>query len=170
MFIIHIGNEIMEQSDNGKYNSVEVAKYIIAYWNEKGSNINMTKTQKLLYIAYGIWYAVKDERLVDEHPQVWPFGPVFPITREKLLNRDFATISFNDVVDEELKNDIEIASLMKIIYKSQFGSWAANKLSAWSHQDGSPWEEKTSLPGFAWGEIMDDNRIKLYFKEVVLKK
>ena len=36
------------------YDSVEVAMYICAYWNENGSEINMTKLQKLLYIAYGI--------------------------------------------------------------------------------------------------------------------
>ena len=42
-----------------KYNSVEVAKFIVATANNKHLSINMTKVQKLLYIAYGIFLAVK---------------------------------------------------------------------------------------------------------------
>jgi uncharacterized phage-associated protein len=33
--------------------------------------MNMTKIQKLTYIAYGTYLTIKDERLTDEHPQAW---------------------------------------------------------------------------------------------------
>ena len=153
----------MEQSDNGKYNSVEVAKYIVAYWNERGSYINMTKTQKLLYIAYGTWLAFKNKRLVDEYPRAWPFGPVFPKTREALLNMDFNNISFKNVVDEELKNDIEVESVIKEIHQSQFGHLTAKHLTAWSHQDGSAWATTTALPNFIWGQYISDEITKKWF-------
>ena len=70
--------------DTYKYKSTIVATYIAALANEKRVSVNMTKIQKLLYIAYGIYLAVKDSRLTNEHPQAWPYGPVFPTTRNKL--------------------------------------------------------------------------------------
>ena len=157
----------MEQ-DNGKYNSVEVAKYIAAYWNEKGADINMTKIQKILYIAYGTWLAIKDERLVDEHPQAWPYGPVFPSTRNALLKMDFNAICWDDIKEENLKNDIELKILIDSIFNSQFGEWTANELSAWSHKEGSPWEYTSSVSGAKWGNVIDDNRIKSFFRNKVI--
>ena len=79
-----------------KYNSVEVAKFIVATANNKHLSINMTKVQKLLYIAYGIFLAVKGYRLTNEHPQAWPYGPVFPTTRNKLLKIDLYSIATSD--------------------------------------------------------------------------
>ena len=159
-----------ENSDNGKYDSVEVAKYIAAYWNDKGESVNITKIQKLLYIAYGTWLAIKNERLCNEQPQAWPYGPVFPTTRNRLLKLNIDNIGFNDVADEKLKDDEEIKKLFDMIYKSSFGAWAANQLSAWSHQKGSPWEHTTSQLNFCWGNRMDDDRIKKYFKKEVLSE
>ena len=154
--------------DKGKYNSVEVAKYIVAYWNSKGIDINMTKLQKLIYIAYGTWLAIKNERLTNEHPQAWPFGPVFPTTRNYFLKINFDSIIFNNVSDE-LKKDNELENIINAIFNSQFGSWASNKLSAWSHIDGSPWAETNAKVDFKWGNQIDDDSIKKYFSEVVIK-
>ena len=156
-----------ENTDNGKYNSVEVAKYIVAYWNDKGAEINMTKLQKLLYIAYGSWLAVKNERLTDEHPQAWPYGPVFPTTRNYFLKINFDNITFDNVPDE-LKKDNELENIISEIYNSQFGSWLSNKLSAWSHLKGSPWDKANNKKGFKWGDRIEDKDIKKYFREVVL--
>ncbi|MCL2039094.1 MAG: DUF4065 domain-containing protein [Bacteroidetes bacterium] len=155
----------MEQSNKGKYNSVEVAKYIAAYWNENGAEINMTKLQKLLYIAYGTWLAVKNERLVDEHPQAWPYGPVFPTTRNKLSNIDLKKINTNDNEFQIIKNDLSVNKLLSIIFNT-FGDWNASKLSEWSHKNGSPWYYTTQMPDFKWGDQIDDITIQEYFSDV----
>lgn len=76
-------------NDTYKYDSVTVANYIIAFANENKFFINMTKLQKLLYIAYGVYLSVKNERLTNEHPQAWPYGPVFPTTRNRLIKKRF---------------------------------------------------------------------------------
>lgn len=44
----------------------------------------MTKIHKLLYISYGIFLARENKRLTNEHPQAWPFGPVFPRVHNKV--------------------------------------------------------------------------------------
>ena len=41
-------------------------------------SLNSSQIQTILYNAYGVWLATKGERLFEEHPQVWQYGPVFP--------------------------------------------------------------------------------------------
>ena len=154
----------MDMSDTGgKYNSVEIARYIIAIANSKAIPINMTKVQKLLYIAYGVYLAVMEERLLNEHPQAWPYGPVFPTTRNKLLKCNFYNINLKDGEFDKLRNDDTLNSLLKSVF-STFGFWTASQLSEWSHQDGSPWEVTTNQEDFSWGQVISDDDIKGYFK------
>ena len=70
-------------SDTYKYDSVTVANYIIAFANQNKFFINMTKLQKLLYIAYGVYLYVKNERLTNEHPQAFQKFPFLMKTLKK---------------------------------------------------------------------------------------
>jgi uncharacterized phage-associated protein len=149
------------------YRSTLLAKYIAAYFNEKAVDINMTKIQKLTYIAYGVYLAVMEERLVDEHPQAWPFGPVFPTTRNKLSKLRLYDISLEDDDLSEISKDEGVRRLVDLIFTA-FGKWSARMLSEWSHKDGSPWEITVSKEGFKWGDTIDDEDIRLYFKRIVV--
>ena len=149
-----------------KYNSVEVAKFIVATANNKHLSINMTKVQKLLYIAYGIFLAVKGYRLTNEHPQAWPYGPVFPTTRNKLLKIDLYSIATSDSDLSDIKDDVEIKSLIELVFRS-FGGWSAAQLTDWSHGEGTPWQKSVSTEGFSWGRQIPDEYIKSYFASII---
>lgn len=149
-----------------KYNSVILARYIIAIANDRHVPINMTKMQKLLYIAYGWYLAVKKQRLTDEHPQAWPYGPVFPVTREQLLNADLYAINRSAEEFASLNSDTILQQLMEAVFRT-FGSWTASQLTAWSHGDGSPWEKTTELSGFKWGYRIPDEYIASYFNMLI---
>lgn len=69
----------MEQE--GKYSSVDMAKMIVAYANDRHYFVNMTKVQKLLYIVYGVYLSVNGERFTDEHPKAWPYGKYLQVKR-----------------------------------------------------------------------------------------
>jgi uncharacterized phage-associated protein len=152
-----------------QYQSTILAKYIAAYLNEKYIDINMTKIQKFTYIAYGTYLAVTDKRLIDEHPQAWPYGPVFPTTRNKLLKTDLNSICLNDVCLQEIHKDKEVNSLIELIFNT-FGKWSAVELSEWSHKEGSPWEKTVSTVGFQWGDRIEDEYIKSYFGKIITPK
>lgn len=152
-----------------KYDSVTVACYIAASANNKQLGINMTKLQKLLYIAYGTCLAVSDERLTNEHPQAWPYGPVFPTTRNKLLKKDLSRIDFNIPVLSQIKEDMEMKTLVTLVLDS-FGDKNATTLSVWSHQPGSPWDRTVNQEGFTWGARIPDNYIKEYFSTIIVQK
>lgn len=149
-----------------EYNSVLFAKYIIAMANERGVPINMTKTQKLLYVAYGTCLAVKGTRLLDEHPQAWPYGPVFPTTRNKLLKQNFYDIRISNPEFDSIREDKEANSLINLVFRG-FGDWTAGQLSEWSHSDGSPWERTVDSEDFSWGNRMSDEDIKSYFSMIL---
>lgn len=150
------------------YTSVEIARYIIAFANNDGKPINMTKLQKLLYITYGIYLAVNGNRLFDEHPQAWPYGPVFPTTRNRLLKTDFYGIEISADEFKVLRSDQSINDLIGLVFRS-FGDWTASQLTEWSHRNGSPWERTMELEGFRWGDRIPDNFIEPYFKMIIGK-
>lgn len=140
----------MEQG--GKYNSVDMAKMIVAYANENHYFINMTKVQKLLYIVYGVYLSIiNDEKFTDEHPQSWPYGLVFPTTRNKLLRLDFKSItSYCDDL-RHFRKDEDLSQLLEAVFHT-FGSWTASQLTSWSHGEGTPWEKVVTMKVFKWGQ------------------
>lgn len=141
-----------EEFESLGLDSVDVAQKIryIAQ-TEFGLLLNMTQTQKLLYIAYGIEMARADMRLTDEHPQAWPFGPVFPRVHSKV---DFSTTPPNPTGISE-----EIIGLLSDVVKA-FGRTSAAKLSEWSHSKDSPWDK---TPKDKWGHPLSDCDIREYF-------
>ena len=52
------------KKDNKPYNSVTAAKYLLALAISKRKILNVTKTQKLLYIAYGYFLSKKNRVLL----------------------------------------------------------------------------------------------------------
>lgn len=144
------------------WNSVVIAKYIVALANDRRISINITKVQKLLYIAYGVYLAVKSQRLTDEHPQAWPYGPVFPTTKNKLSKLNIDEISLADETLDLIKQDNEINSMLDLVLNT-YGRWTAKDLTIWSHQEGSPWEKTVGSNNFKWGDRISDEVIKKYF-------
>lgn len=149
------------------YNSVEFAKYMIMKANERSIDMNMTKTQKLLYIAYGAGLVIENERLLNEHPQAWPYGPVFPTTRNKLLRLDFGAMKLDDATFEKFSTDERANRIIDFVFLG-FKLWTASQLTAWSHEEGSPWDKTTHTEGFKWGDQIPDTFIQDYFKGIIV--
>lgn len=145
------------------YDSVVVAKFLRATATSQNIILNVTKTQKLLYVIHGYSLAEKGESIIKEKPQAWPYGPVFPRARNKvnyervydLLDTEFA----------EIRQDAYAVELIQFVLNSYKG-WSASELSEWSHLPGSPWDRvvqsKTS-----WGDPIPDEYVEEYFKEIL---
>lgn len=158
----------MNIPDTYKFNSVDVAKYIAGKANEKKIFLNITKIQKLLYIAYGTYLRVYERRLTNEHPQAWPYGPVFPTTRNKMVSMALESIRAT-ASPLELQNDSKLNKVIDFTLE-HFGIWNAGQLTEWSHRDGSPWYYATRTPGFKWGDQIPDELIYNYFHSIITIK
>lgn len=155
-----------EFDDSYRYRSVDVAMYIVAWANTHRITINLTKTQKLLYVAYGANLVLGGDRLCDEHAQAWPYGPVFPRTREKLLHMDLQSITTEHKELAALKDDSYLASLIEFVFDG-FGNYTAEQLVLWSHRPNSAWDMATHLPNFKWGNEIPDSYIQTYFESII---
>lgn len=145
-----------------RYDSVTVAQLLRAEAYKVNLNLNITQVQKLLYILYG-YYLSKDIVIIDEQPKAWPYGPVFPRTRNKV---DFNSVIFPDdpSLSEVIKNSDLVTNVDKIIEK--FGRVSASKLSDWSHKKDSPWSKTVEQNGSNWNTVIDDEDIKEYFSTI----
>lgn len=65
-----------------EFSSSNVMAFVIRFCQSADAPIHVdkAKSQKLLYCCYGAVLAETNERLTDEHPEAWPYGPVFPRT------------------------------------------------------------------------------------------
>ena len=64
--------------------SVQLAKTLRHMAVIEGIALTQSQIQTILYIAYGVRLATKNERLTMEHPQMWQYGPVFPRAYNRL--------------------------------------------------------------------------------------
>lgn len=148
------------------YNSLEVASFIAQLCRKNGYYYNNTKIQKLLYCCYGSVLASRNERLCDEYPRAWQYGPVYPrvfnfISKGK-GNLEAYCPNFSD--DEELK-----IFLGKVI--DVFGKYTAVDLSKWTHKPGSPWDQVVNCidgKGKGMNNFIPDDLIAQYFREHVI--
>ena len=137
------------------YESIVVASYINHLCDKKAIDVNLTKIQKLLYIAYGICLTLHNERLTDEKPKLWPYGPVFPTAINKFKKDGYIDKNSLDI-DEKSKEILEYVV-------NKYGQYSARILSEWSHEYGSPWQQLVYI-GCSWNTEMPDDLIKGYFQ------
>ncbi len=147
------------------YNSILMADYLLSVALSKNKILNVTKVQKLLYIAYGYFLSKKDRSIIDESPRAWPYGPVFPRTQKKV---DYSNIKqLNDSSFEEIQKDEEVVSFINDLI-DRYSVFTAYDLSKWSHSEGGPWDLTVKMPNFKWNNPISDELIKEYFSKITL--
>lgn len=146
-----------------QYDSVIGAKLLLALAYEKGIVLNVTKVQKLLYIVYSYFLAKNDQQIFSESPKAWPYGPVFPRTRNKV---DFGIVykRDNEELDDIIQNSELIEKMQSVIEK--YSKFSSKELSDWSHVEGSPWDKTTKMENFNWGIHIPNEYIKEYFSNL----
>lgn len=148
-----------------EFDSKDVMAYILTKCEEENIFVNLTKLEKLLYCCYGAVLAKFGSRLTTEHPEAWPYGPVFPQTFVAFRDGLITAESDNGF---RIKCPPEWLALIDEVIKV-FGQYKASQLSAWSHKKGSPWFN-ASCGGIAMKVPLDDFEVMQYFKKNVLEE
>lgn len=146
--------------------SIKIARHIAYLCRESGYEYNATKIQKLLYVCYGVVLACIKQRLTEELPVIWPYGPVFPNAL-----KDFKKNSLNK--DKYEKKDSNLSCQVKDILSESvkfFGNFKTGQLSAWSHKEGSPWNIVVSEKNSKWNQPLPDDVLLSYFKDEVVER
>ena len=130
----------------------------------KNCVMNVTKLQKMAFACYGYYLANSTDRLFDEHPEAWKYGPVFPSLRAN-YNYIYQQALLS-LYDEEPKWADSLVKEVVGFVLYHVGNWTANSLVAWSHAKGSPWSVTTNNGDIEYiGMIIPDSIIKEYFSD-----
>ncbi len=136
-----------------EFRSSDVMAYILYKAQKDEHPLNKTQAQKVLYCCYGAVLAKFDQRLTDEHPKAWPYGPVFPRTIND-INKKRLTVGMAQEIEKQWSPELKELIDQTIC---TFSVYTATQLSNWSHLPGSPWSKADPLAS------LDDREIALYF-------
>ena len=121
--------------------------------------LTQSQIQSILYIAYGVRLAQKNERLTSEHPQMWQYGPVFPRAYNRLRK------DADDGTDEYYSLKTDHPNIFTYL-ENCFRRYAWTKaciLTAPHLSEGTPWSDtRTSNPD-RWGARIEDELIRDWF-------
>jgi uncharacterized phage-associated protein len=129
----------------------------------EGIELTQSQIQSILYIAYGVRLAQKNERLTAEHPQMWQYGPVFPRAYNR-LRKDAA-----DGTDEYYSLKTNHPNIYRYL-ENCFRRYAWTKaciLSSPHLSDGSPWYDTRKSNPDRWGVRIEDELIREWFLQRV---
>ena len=115
------------------YNAIDVAKYFVNL-NKEFTELQI---QKLVYYSY-VWYIVKfnDDKnnivnkLFDERPRAWKYGPVFISIYEqmKFCDKSLVCKAYLKANDVNTKFDDKAEMILSLVYEF-YGKYSGNRLS-----------------------------------------
>ena len=152
-------NEVKESVVKVGLDSVLVAKALQWMACTHDITLNCSQIQTILYNAYGVWLATKGERLLEEHPQVWQYGPVFPRAYKHLKkNAGNGQVEY-DMLRTECPDRFEF---IRRCFQ-RFAWTSAGVLCAPHTAEGSPWKQTKDQSPDKLGVRIGDELIRQWF-------
>ena len=152
-----------EEVSSCELDSVILAKSLRHMAVIEGIDLTQSQIQTILYIAYGVRLATKNERLTSEHPQMWQYGPVFPRAYNRLRKDS------TDGTDEYYSLKTDHPNIFKYL-ENCFRRYAWTKaciLTSPHLSEGSPWSDTRRSNPDRWGVRIEDELIREWFKQRV---
>ena len=148
-----------EEVSSCELDSVILAKSLRHMAVIEGIDLTQSQIQTILYIAYGVRLATKNERLTLEHPQMWQYGPVFPRAYNRLRKDS------TDGTDEYYSLKTDHPNIFKYL-ENCFRRYAWTKaciLSTPHLSEGTPWYQTRKSNPDRWGVRIEDELIREWF-------
>ena len=139
-------------------NVLEIADWFLAKAKSEHKPLKHMKLQKLVYFAYGWYYAYYDQPLFGEEIYAWRHGPVVAELYHK----------YKCYKDNPIAENIEPQTFAENVASILDGTWQAYEqysdiqLSAITHRDDSPWAH--AYDPDEWYTVIPAESIRDYFK------
>lgn len=133
--------------------------------------ITHLKLQKLLYYADGIYLALNDSPLFQEHILAWKHGPVVRevYNKYKSFGREVISCKFSEE-DYNVVNAVEscypVSEALRLTYDN-FAIYTAWQLREMTHKANTPWDITIRQKGAE--AVIDNDLIQQYFKDEVIE-
>jgi uncharacterized phage-associated protein len=156
------------------YSPQHIANYFLDQAEAEGRPMEQMKLIKLVYIAYGWFLALKNEKLFDEPIQAWDHGPVIPSIyhefkhyrgdpiheRSAFYDLDTSEFIYPDVEPTDLETR-DVLSKVWAAYRG-FSGWSLRNKT---HQPGTPWTD-TYEKGVR-NKVIPDHLIAQHFAQKI---
>ena len=129
--------------------AVELAKYVVTFFDDKGDSITNKKLQKLLYYIEA-WNLVYLQSIFSEDIEAWVYGPVVPEVYQKYKKYGYSPITRkypagSSAFDElkKLENTLNIQGEQKELIEAvleKYGAMSSFQLERLTHSE-KPWAE-----------------------------
>lgn len=150
-----------------------VANRFLQMAEEEGVRLTPMHLQKLCYMAHGFDLAFFDQRLIADDVEAWSYGPVYPDLYDALKRYGSGPVGGlihennwasapnirGDLVEERFSRDEE--NVLRRVFET-YARFPAFKLSALTHEEGSPWQQV--FRGGGHNPIIADHMIRDYFR------
>jgi len=123
------------------YTSFQIANYFLKRAQDTGEEVTPMKLIKLCYIAHGWHLGIKDEPLLTETIYAWKYGPVIDTLYNEFKGYGDCPITMLYIEPNKWvypMPDKPIEPFLDMIWKA-YGKYDGIKLSAMTHQVGTPW-------------------------------
>ncbi len=148
------------------HSPLAIANAVLDEAARQGKALTIMQLLKLVYIAHGWSLALLGKALVNERPEAWQHGPVFPAVYRafrkfgsgKITER--ASTPFGPLADADLSKSQ--SDIIKSVVRG-YGDMHAFTLSSITHKPDTPWSQ-TYTPGQS-NEIPDE-LIQAHYREL----
>lgn len=153
------------------YTPQHIANYFLDKASQEGTRLSPLKLVKLVYIAYGWYLALKNQKLFNEQIEAWQHGPVIPSIYHEFKHFGSSPIVGQSVTvdysDEDGKiglkittprvpdNDNEANIVLGTVWKS-YKDYSAWQLREMTHEAGTPWKQ-VYVDGVRGIKMQDDH-------------
>lgn len=146
-----------------------IANFFIERGIKEGKDVSPMKLQKLMFFAYGLYYANKGEPLFSDRFEVWPYGPVISDLYHTVkgygsrsIDRPLLELDLNTMEFQKPEVDSKDKDLLKFLeeFWKTYRDYDAIHLSNATHAEGTPWKKALD----AGETVISDPDIADYFK------
>lgn len=106
------------------------------HWINGHGVVGFVKLQKLVYCAHGWWLALQGEPLINEVPQAWDMGPVFPTLYH--ARKGYEAGERIPGPDASMSSILE--DFLDAVY-DRYGQFSGQQMVALTHAHGAPWHK-----------------------------
>ena len=153
------------------YTPQHIANYFLDRAEDDGRRLSPLKLVKLVYVAYGWFLAIKNERLFNERIEAWQHGPVIPSVYHEFKHFGSSPIVGRSVIvdyegeDGKLNisvttprvpdTDLDANIVLDTVWKSykDFSAWQLREMT---HEDDTPWK-RVYVDGMRGITMRDDD-------------
>ena len=140
----------------------DIANWFLAKAKSEGKDLKHMKLQKLVYFAYGWYYAYHDQPLFPETIFAWRHGPVVANLYHQYKHFGKHPIKANVIEMPELEEPV--LSILGEVWES-YSPCTDLHLSSITHRPRSPW--RTVYAGTVWSAEIPPAVIRDYYKTLI---